>query len=142
MLDIALKLHGEVIDFWKFYLTYAVILLGWVFSRKEPWPWAQRLAIAIAFVGFVVFNLVGLVKSYRALGVVVSQIEILAKARNTTDAALAAMAKTWNMTDATLAAVVQRLDMGPWPLGIAFHIIVDAMVLYFILIWSGGKVRG
>ena len=127
MLDIALKLHGEVIDFWKFYLTYAVILLGWVFSRKEPWPWAQRLAIAIAFVGFVVFNLVGLVKSYRALGVVVSQIEILAKARNT--------------TDATLAAMVERLDMGPWPLGIAFHIIVDAMVLYFILIGSGGKVR-
>ncbi len=44
------------------------------------------------------------------------------------------------LTPRAFDAAVARLDMGSgWKLGIAFHIVFDLMVLYFILIWSGRK---
>jgi hypothetical protein len=126
MLELAFKVHGQVIDFWKFFVPSAIALLGWVFARKDPWPWAQRAAVAIAYVGFAVFNLYGLVESYGMLETLVAEL------RGSKGAP--------GLTDKAFEAIVSRLDMGRgWKIGIAFHIVVDLIVLYFILIWSGKK---
>jgi hypothetical protein len=126
MLELALKVHGQVIDFWKFFVPSAIALLGWVFARKDSWPWVQRVAVAIAYVGFAVFNLYGLVESYGMLEILVAELGDSKGAPG--------------LTDKAFKAVVSRLDMGQgWKVGIAFHIVVDLIVLYFILIWSGKK---
>lgn len=126
MLELAFKVHGQIIDFWKFFVPSAVALLGWVFARKDPWPWNQRVAVAIAYGGFVVFNLYGLVESYGMLETLVAEL-------NNAKAAP-------DMTEKAFRAAVSRLDMGWWwKIGIVFHIVVDLIVLYFILIWAGRK---
>ena len=126
MLDLAFKIHGQIVDFWKFFVPSAVVLMGWVFARKEPWPWLQRIAITISFAGFVVFNLYGLLESYGMLEILVAELR--------------ASSGVQGLTPRAFEAAVARLDMGSgWKLGIAFHIAFDLMVLYFILIWSGKK---
>lgn len=140
MLELAFKVHGQVIDFWKFFVPSAIALLGWVFARKEPWPWTQRTAVAIAYVGFSVFNLYGLVESYQMLETLVAELGTL----KTTPGLMEKAAP--GLTGKAFDAAVSRLDMsrgwsigGGWEIGIAFHIVVDLIVLYFILIWSGKK---
>jgi len=125
MLDLAQQAHGQIIDFWKFFVPSALVLLGWIFSRKEPWPLTQRVAVAIAYIGFAVFNVLGLVGSYELLGTLVDELE---KSKAMGD-----------LTEGAFTAVVSRLDMGEWRLGIAFHFVVDLIVLYFILVWAGRK---
>ena len=126
MLELAFKVHGQIIDFWKFFVPSAIALLGWVFAGKDPWPWTQRFAIAIAYVGFVIFSLYGLLKSYGMLETLVAELRASKGAQG--------------LTDKAFEAAVLRLDMGRgWKIGIAFHIVVDLIVLYFILVWSGTK---
>ncbi len=127
MLDLAFKVHGQVIDFWKFFVPSAIALLGWVFTRKDAWPWDQRVAVAIAYVGFVVFNLYGLVESYGMLETLVAELRTSTGVQD-------------GLTKKAFEAAVSRLDMGQsWKIGIAFHIVVDLIVLYFVLIWSGRR---
>jgi hypothetical protein len=76
MLELAFKVHGQIIDFWNFFVPSAIALLGWVFAGKDPWPWTQRFAIAIAYVGFVIFNLYGLLKSYGMLETLVAELRV------------------------------------------------------------------
>jgi hypothetical protein len=124
MLELAFKVHAQIIDFWKFFVPSALVLLGWIFTGKDPWPWTQRVAVAIAYVGFVVFNVHGLVESYGMLETLVTELK--------------ASKGIPGLTDKAFEAVVARLDMGRgWKFGIVFHIVVDIIVLYFILIWSG-----
>ena len=124
MLELAFKVHAQIIDFWKFFVPSALVLLGWIFTRKDPWPWTQRVAVAIAYVGFVVFNVHGLVESYGMLETLVAELR--------------ASKGMPGLTDKAFEAVVSRLDMGRgWKIGIAFHFVVDIIVLYFILIWAG-----
>lgn len=126
MLELAFKAHGQIIDFWKFFVPSALVLVGWIFTRKDPWPWTQRLAVATAYVGFVVFSLYGLVESYGMLETLVAELR--------------ASKGMPGLTDKAFGAVISRLDMGQgWKIGIAFHITVDFIVLYFILVWAGKK---
>jgi hypothetical protein len=125
MLDLAFRVYAQIVDFWKFFVPSATVLLGWVFARKDPWPWAQRIAVAIAYGGFAVVNLRGLVQSYRMLETLVEEI--------------AAAGGMPGLTEVAFDATVRRLDMGPWGLAIAFHVVVDLIVLYFILIASGKR---
>jgi transposase len=76
MLELAFKVHAQIIDFWKFFVPSALVLLGWIFTRKDPWPLAQRVAVAIAYVGFVVFNVHGLVESYAMFETLVTELKI------------------------------------------------------------------
>jgi hypothetical protein len=55
-------------------------------------------------------------------------------------AELKAAKPPYDLTSKAFEAAISRLDMGEgWKLGIAFHFLVDLIVLYFILIWSGKK---
>jgi hypothetical protein len=123
MLELALKIHEQILDFWKFFVPSAIALLGWIFSRKDTWPITQRFAVAIAFVGFAVFNFYGLLHSYETLEIFVSEL----RASNGLP----------GFSVNAFEAIVTRLDMGwGWKIGMAFHLVVDFIVLYFILIWS------
>jgi hypothetical protein len=124
MLELAFKAHGQIVDFWKFFVPSALVLLGWIFTRKDPWTWAQRIAVAIGYLGFVAFNLYGLAESYGMLETLVAELR--------------ASKGLPGLTDKAFDAVVSRLDMGRgWMVGIAFHIVFDLIVLYFILFWAG-----
>ncbi|HQR22662.1 MAG TPA: hypothetical protein PKV98_17465 [Burkholderiaceae bacterium] len=126
MLELAFKAHGQIVDFWKFFVPSALVLLGWIFTRKDPWPWGQRVAVAIGYLGFAAFNLYGLVESYGMLETLVAELR--------------ATKAVPGLTDKSFDAVVSRLDMGSgWKVGIAFHIVFDLIVLYFILLWAGRK---
>ena len=128
MLELALNIHDQILDFWKFFVPSAVALMGWIFSRKQSWAFSQRIAIAIAFVGFAVFNLYGLLQSYGTLGTLVAEL----RATNGIP----------GLTVKAFEAIITRLDMGcGWEIGIAFHLVVDCIVLYFILIWAGRKIE-
>ena len=125
MLELALKTHVQVIDFWKFFVPSILVLLGWIFARKDPWPWPQRASVSVAYIGFAVFNVSGLIASYGMLETLVAEMKE-SKAIP-------------GLTNKAFEAVVSRLDMGGWQIGIAFHIVVDLIVLYFILISAGRK---
>jgi hypothetical protein len=47
-IDIAFQLHDGINFYWNFYVPACVAILGWVFSRKEPWPLDKRVAVGIA----------------------------------------------------------------------------------------------
>lgn len=126
MLELAFKAHGQIVDFWKFFVPSALVLLGWIFARKDPWPWPQRWAVAAGYLGFVVFNLVGLTESYRMLETLVGELR--------------AAGSLPGLTGTAFDAVLARLDMGSgWLVGLAFHVAFDLLVLYFILFWAGRK---
>ena len=121
-IDIAFKLHDGINFYWNFYVPSCVAILGWVFSRKDPWPLVKRVAVCFLFIGFTVFNLIGLIKTYTALEAVICDL----KWSNT----------ALGLSQSVLNAVTKRLDMGPWRWGLAFHIFVDLVVLFFILVLS------
>ena len=125
-MGIAFKLHEQINFYWHFYVPSTIALLGWIFAGTESWPWNKRIALSVAFAGFVVFNLLALIKSYTALEAVVNELRSssVASALNTD----------------VLTATISRLDMGPWEAGIVFHLLLDFGVLYLILIWSGRKI--
>ena len=123
---IAFKLHEQINFYWHFYVPSTIALLGWIFAGTGSWPWNKRIAISVAFAGFIVFNLLALVKSYTALEAVVNELR-------SSSAASA-------LNTEVLSATISRLDMGPWEIGIVFHLVLDFGVLYFILIWSGRKI--
>ena len=126
MLELAFKFHGQIIDFWKFFVPSAMILLGWIFARKDHWSLTQRGAVAFAYLGFVVFNLYGLVESYIILETLVIELK--------------ASKGIPGLPQAAFDAVVSRLEMGMgWKLGIFFHVAVDVIILYFILFVAGRK---
>jgi hypothetical protein len=89
-------------------------------SRDTAWPELQRWTVMIAFLGFVVFNLIGLISSYKALQVVVHELKI------TRDL------KVLGITSKALTAMVERFNMKYWQVGILFHLIVDGIIIYFI----------
>ena len=53
-IDIAFKLHDGISFYWNFYVPSCVAILGWVFSRKDPWPLVKRVAVCFLFIGFTV----------------------------------------------------------------------------------------
>jgi hypothetical protein len=123
MLELAIKIHDQVVNFWQFFVPSAVALLGWVFSRRQPWPLAQRIAVAVAFMGFAIFNLYGLIQSYETLDTLVTE--------------LSALNGETKLTPTAFHAMINRLSMGwGWKIGIVFHLVVDVIVLYFILVWA------
>lgn len=126
-MEIAFKLHEQINFYWHFYVPSAIVLLGWIFAGTGSWPWNKRLALSVAFAGFVVFNLLALVKSYTALEAVVNELRSSSVASSALNAEV-------------LSAAIIRLDMGPWEAGIVFHLVLDFGILYFILIWSGRKI--
>ncbi len=125
-IDIAFKLHDGINFYWNFYVPACVAILGWVFSRKDPWPLIKRVAISTLFIGFTAFNLIGLTKTYTALDAVIGE--------------LTCAADTPGLSQTVLKAVTRRLDMGPWRWGLAFHIFVDLVMLYFIFVQSGKRI--
>ena len=122
-IDIAFQLHDGINFYWNFFVPACVAILGWVFSRKEPWPLDKRVAVSILFIGFTVFNLIGLYKTYTALDAVVRELECA------TDIP--------DLSQPVLNAVTNRLRMQAWRWGLAFHILVDLVVLSFFLVRSG-----
>ena len=120
---IAFKLHDGINFYWNFYVPACIAILGWVFARKDPWPLEKRVAISILFIGFTAFNLIGLFKTYTALEAVIGELQW--------------PAGPCGPGPSVRDAVTTRLDMGPWPWGLAFHILVDAVLLYFICVQSG-----
>ena len=126
MLDIALKTQAQIIDFWKFFIPATMVLLGWVYTRKQPWPWNQRIAIAIVYIGFVIVNLIGLVESYKLLSALVADLNLSEVPEG--------------FTKNAFKAIVTRLGLGKgWKMLIVFHVFVDLIVLYIILIFAGKK---
>lgn len=126
MLELAFKFHDQIINYWKFFVPSTIVLLGWVFARKAAWPWVQRIAVAFAFLGFAIFNLYGLILSYEILNDLVIEMRTVCPPSD--------------MTIDAYKAVVSRFDMGSdWKIGIAFHVVVDIGVLYFLLFESGRK---
>ncbi len=124
MLDLAFKLFDQIVRFWNFYVVSATVLVGWVFSRDDPWSNLQRWTVTIAFLGFVVFNLIGLISSYKALQVVTHELKITHNL------------EALGITRKALNAMVERFSMRYWKIGILFHIIVDGIVIYFLCIVS------
>lgn len=124
MLDLAFKLSDQIVGFWNFFVVFATVLVGWVFSRKTPWPPLQKTAIAIGFIIFIFFNLIGLTSSHKALQVVVNEL-------NSSNSGVD------QITDTVVIAMKQRFTMRFWPLDIVFHIVVDVILLWFILVLSG-----
>ena len=126
MLDIALKTQAQIIDLWKFYVPATMVILGWIFARKQPWPWTQRIAIALVYLGFVIFNLFPLVESYKLLSTLVVNLKLV-------EVPSGFRQDAYN-------AIVTRLGLGKgWKILIAAHIVADIIVLYFILLFSGKK---
>jgi hypothetical protein len=125
MVDLAFKTQEQIMDFWKFFVPSIMVLLGWIFSRKYSWSWLQRIGVAVAYSGFMVFNIDGLFESYVMLSVIVDQLKSLNMPPD-------------HMTWLVFNAVITRLDLGEsWKYGMVFHIVVDFIVLYFILIEAG-----
>jgi hypothetical protein len=123
MLELALRVFEEIVHFWEFFIVSIIAIVGWVFSRDSAWSDLQRWAVAAAFTGCVVFNLIGLKSSYMALEVVVSELKH--QPANPT------------ITQKTTLAMIKRFSLRFWMVGLVVHIIIDAIVLYFILILSG-----
>jgi hypothetical protein len=118
-LTLAFKMYDSIIFFWNFFIPGAIAITGWVFASEDRWPLGKRIAVAFSYSGSTLVNLVGLWRSYRALD-------------NILDALRSAPTPT-TLNPAVFQATVDRLELGPWWVTMVFHLVVDAIVLYFVL---------
>ncbi|MCW8092531.1 hypothetical protein [Alteromonas sp. ASW11-130] len=126
-LDIAYKLHSEIVTFWQFYVAGISAIVGWVFSRSTAWSLNKRLGISVTTLVFMVFSISGLYRSSSALH------DIVALMRSDT------YAIPEGISSSVFYSVVNRLNVGDWYLNIGAHVVVDVIILYFIIVVAGQK---
>jgi hypothetical protein len=120
MLNAAYKLSEWLNFYWNFYVVFVGVVLGWIFSAKNPWQPNQKYVVSAFFIGFAAFSIVALARTYYAL------YKTTLSLRN-----------RWGhdlFKDAILANFSPRL----WPAEIAMHVIADATVIYCIWTFKPG----
>jgi hypothetical protein len=129
MLELALRIFEEIVHFWEFFIVSTIAIVGWIFSRNSAWSDLQRGSICLAFLVGVAFNLIGLIRSYMALNIVISEL------KHHPDIP--------EITPRTTRAIINRFSMGYWwIIGIFWHLVIDLIVVYLILILSGQSLDG
>ncbi|WP_157117896.1 hypothetical protein [Oceanicoccus sagamiensis] len=121
-LDIAYKLNSEIVTFWQFYVAGMSGVVGWVFARDSSWPLPKRVGVVVAVVIFMIFNISGLYRTTSALHdiIVVMFADCYEAPKDVS-------------TLSIFHAVRNRLDSGDWYMHIGPHLLVDAIIIYFVL---------
>src|SRR5262245_14594581 len=101
--------------YWNFYVGSVAVLIGWLFSAKTPWVKLQQAAVTFVFLGFVVVSLIALRKTYRALDATTSDLRV-----------------RWGTDEPFKRAIITRLSQKGWGVAICFHVLIDAVVIYFV----------
>ena len=122
-LDLAFKLHDQILNFWNFFIAFTTILVSWVFSRERKWSHSKRLIITIAFILFAILNLTGLIPSHKTLEIIINELN------NSEPTVL-------EMNSKMLHSMTNYLTRRFWELSILLHIIIDSFMIYTIYIIS------
>jgi len=124
-LDIAYKLNSEMVTFWQFYVAGMSGVIGCVFARDSSWPFAKRFGVASAVTVCMIFSISGLYRTTSALH----------------DTVLVMLTEGYlapeGVTASIFQAVLTRLNSGDWYVHIGPHLVVDAIIIYFVFIVAG-----
>ena len=112
VLNAAYKFQDWLNFYWNFYVAFTGVVIGWVFSSKG-WSTSQRWTVTLFYLGFVGVSLQALWKTYHSLNAVVLRLHQL-------------VPPTAEPLEPVLVA---RLSHPEWYLGIALHLLGDALVI-------------
>lgn len=126
-LDIAFKLSDQLYTFWQHYIIITASIVGWVFSRKEAWELNKRIAVMITAVVFFTFNIYGL------SGVIINLDQIIVELAKI-DKAIINSAK---ISEAVFKIALDRLEPQSVFINIGLHVLVDAIIIFYILHLAG-----
>ena len=115
MLSAGYKLIDWGNFYWNFYVIITGVILGWLFTAKEPWSLAQKSAVSVLFLGFAVVSLYSLWRTFRALNATTSELRV-----------------RWETDEPFKQAIVARLSPKGWQVAVCLHALADMVVVYFI----------
>ena len=65
--DLFLNIVDKVNFYWHLYIISIIAVIGWLLSLKQPMRWQLKVLISVAFLSFVVMNVIALIGSYAFL---------------------------------------------------------------------------
>ncbi len=65
--DLFLNIVDKVNFYWHLYIISIIAVVGWLLSLKHPMRWQLKVLISVAFLSFVVMNVIALLSSYAFL---------------------------------------------------------------------------
>ena len=111
VLGAAYKLNDWLNFYWNFYVVFTGVVIGWVFNSKG-WSTAQRVVVTLFYLGFVGVSLGALYSTYISLG-----------------AATTRLTQLLPTSDILAQALISQLEKSNLKLGLALHILGDALVI-------------
>jgi hypothetical protein len=114
MLGAAYKLSDWLNFYWNFYVVFVGLVLGWIFSARNPWQTTQQIVVTAFYVGFTAVSLAALCRTYCALDKTALQLRA-----------------AWG-EDSFKDALLAKFTQPVWPITLVMHVIADAAVIYCI----------
>ena len=114
VLNAAYKLNDWLNFYWNFYVAFTGVVIGWVFGSKG-WSTAQRAIVTLFYLGFVAVSVDALWRTYESLSAAVTRFQQLVAA-----------------DDPVAKALVAQLGHSDRLIGIALHLLGDALVVFCI----------
>ncbi len=117
--DLFLNIVDKVNFYWHLYIISIIAVIGWLLSLKISMHWQLKVLISVAFLSFVVMNVISLIGSYAFLEATRLELET----HVTHD-------KFPHLSD-----IIKSISYGSrWWSVIVIHLCVDTIML--IAIWS------
>lgn len=66
LFNLAYKLKDWINFYWRFYVVFIAIALGWVLGSNTKWTFDEKMVVTIVFIGFASFSITALSKTYKA----------------------------------------------------------------------------
>ena len=79
LFELALKLDDKSNFYWHFYVATNIVVIGWILTHGEEFPWRPRMVGAVFYVLFVGFNIYALNNVYIQYDAFVSDIRDLVR---------------------------------------------------------------